>query len=211
MSEQVFPSMASILKDGETAHFKLEYFEVTEHDVKFVQLRDILHGRSEYDGFKTGLYIRLCKKDGEQWNKGVIMSDTWMEKQTNVTAYKKARGDVLIAGLGLGMVLLAIQKKPEVSSVTVVELEQEIIDLVKHQLPLNSKVTIIQGDIFQFKTDQKFDTIYFDIWDTLCADNWEEMKKLHRKFRSRLKANGWMSSWRKDYHQDLARRDKMWS
>lgn len=68
-------------------------------------------------------------------------------------------------------------------------------------------VTIVQGDIFTYETTAKFDTIYFDIWDNICGDNWDGMKRLHRKFRSKLRKGGWMSSWRKEDCQHLARRD----
>jgi len=186
--------MSKILKEAKSEHFIIEYFTVTDEDVRRCQLIDAIHGRREYADFKAGEYVRLVRKGDHD----PMISDTAMEKETNLDFYEEAHGDVLIAGLGIGMVLLAVQNKSNVTSVTVVEKEQEIIDLVKPQLPLNKKVTIVHGDIFDYIPTQKFDTIYFDIWDNICGDNWEEMKKLHRKFRSKLKPNGWMSSWRKE-------------
>jgi len=194
----MFPCMASILKDCESEHFVINHFTVTNDDVRRCQLIDAIHGRGEYDGFKAGNYVRLCRKPFDPYDPDPMMSDTFMEKETQVDVIENAHGDVLIAGLGIGMVLLAIQNKPTVSSVTVVEKEQEIIDLIKPQLPLNKKVTIVCSDIFNYVPQQKFDTIYFDIWDNICGDNWEEMKKLERKFRSKLKPNGWMTCWRKE-------------
>jgi hypothetical protein len=194
--EQAFPKMAEILKPCESEHFAISYNIATEEDVKLCQLRDAIHGRGEYDGFKAGTYIKLRRKPS--LFDEPIMSDTFMEKETQFEVLENAHGDVLIAGLGIGMVLLAIQDLPSVSSVTVVEKEQEIIDLVKPQLPLNNKVSVVLGDIFTYETTAKFDTIYFDIWDNICGDNWEQMKKLQRRFRSRLKKGGWMSCWRKE-------------
>ncbi|MCJ7632849.1 hypothetical protein MUP77_10725 [Candidatus Bathyarchaeota archaeon] len=201
-----FPKMVPILKEQEGETFALQHFTVTKADVEDVQLIDRIHGRGEYDGFKPGQYVRLVNKSKSQCSdKDILMSDTWMEKQSNLDLYHNAKGAVLIGGLGLGMVLLAIQDKPEVSSILVVEKEQEIINLVKPQLPLNSKVTIIHGDIFTYTPTQRFDTIYFDIWSNLCSDHWEEMKKLSIKFRSRLNKGGWMSSWRKEDTRYLLR------
>lgn len=203
--EEAFPKMAEILKPCESEHFSISYITATEDDVKACQLRDAIHGRGEYFGFKTGTYIRLLRKPS--FFNQPIMSDTFMEKETQMEVLENAHGDVLIAGLGIGMVLLAVQSLPSVSSVIVVEKEQEIIDLVKPQLPLKKKVSVVCGDIFSFETSAKFDTIYFDIWDNICGDNWDAMKRLHRRFRSKLKKGGWMSSWRKADVQDLARRD----
>ena len=194
--EQAFPNMSAILKPCESEHFALQYFTVTKEDVQMMKLRDMIHGRDEYDGFKEGTFVRLVRKPCSFGD--LMISDTFMEKKTQYDFVKAAHGDVLIGGLGMGMVLLAVQDKPSVSYVTVVELEQEVIDLVKPQLPLNRKVTVICQDIFAYYLRAKFDTIYFDIWDNLCGDNWESMKKLERKFRPKLKQGGWMSCWRKE-------------
>ena len=202
--EEAYPNMVQFLKEGETEKFSLQHFNVTEKEVRHCKMIDAIHGRREYAGFTAGKYVKLVRKNTTFNN--IVMSDTWMEKYTNMEVYYHAKGDVLIAGLGIGMVLLGIQSKPEVTSITVVEKEQEIISLVTSHLPLNDKVTIVHSDIFSYVPDRKFDTIYFDIWDNLCGDNWEEMKKLHRKFVRKRKPNGWMSSWRKWEHQELHRR-----
>jgi spermidine synthase len=153
---------------------------------------------------KSGTYVRLCDK--RRGANKVVMPDTFMERKSNREFYQHAKGDVLIGGLGLGMVLLAVQDKPEVHLATVVEIEQEIIDLLLPQLPLNSKVNVVQGDIFRFATNQLFDTIYFDVWNEVNAVNWKQMKKLHRRFRKNLKPDGWMSSWRKEDTRKLHHR-----
>jgi len=200
--EQAFPRMAAILKPCESEHFAILHFTVTEEEVRMCQMIDRIHGRREYYGFKAGEYVRLCLKPVTD---DTMMSDTFMEKMSNYDFVQDAHGDVLIAGLGIGMVLLAVQDLSSVSSVTVVEIEQEVIDLVKQQLPLNQKVSIVQGDIFTFETTAKFDTIYFDIWDSICGYNWEGMKKLQRRFRSKLKKGGWMGCWRKEDCRERAR------
>jgi len=189
-----------ILKPVEGKRFLIEYFTVTKEDVERVQLRDMIKGTAEYEDFHSGKYVRLRDKTISE-NLGVIMSNTPMELKTNQEFIDKANGDVLIAGLGLGLVLLAIQDKQNIKTITVIEKEQEIIDLVKPQLPLNDKVMIIKADIFNWTTDKKFDTIYFDIWNNICGDNYPEMVKLHRKFKWKLNRNNpncFMDSWRRD-------------
>lgn len=191
--------MADILKPCQSEHFMVDVFEVTEEDVRRVQLQDLFHGRGEYNGFTAGKYARLSHREETGARGPTIMSDTWMERETNEPFVKAAKGNVLIAGLGIGMVLLDAQDDPDVWTITVVEKEQEVIDLVKPQLPLNSKVRIVCQDIFKYKaTDKTFDVIYFDIWDKISGDNYEEMKKLHRRFGKKLCPNGWMGSWRRE-------------
>jgi len=112
----------------------------------------------------------------------IVMSDSWMEQATNIEFVRKAKGDVLIAGFGLGMVVLAIQNKPEVTSITVVEINQELVDFIKPNLPLNDKVKIIVSDIHDYEPTIIFDTVYCDIWNHISGDNYDEMNNLSEKF-----------------------------
>ena len=66
-----------------------------------------------------------------------IMSNSNKEKISNLEIIQKAKGDVLIGGFGLGLIVLPIMNKPEVNSIQVVELHDEVIDLIAKQLPLN--------------------------------------------------------------------------
>lgn len=91
-----------------------------------------------------------------------IMNNSDEEKGFNLEIISKARGDVLIAGLGIGLIVLPIMNKENVISIDIVEKYQEIIDLIEPQLPLNGKVNIIHQDIISFVPTKKYDIIYFD-------------------------------------------------
>lgn len=183
----MFESMAKILENRETETFKLEKFKIKE--------------RSFFDGnIPKGEYIRLLDKR-ERFD-GCIMSDTPMEHRTNYGILNRANGDVLIGGLGIGMILLQLMNKEEVKSITIIEKYQDIIDIVGSQLPLNDKVKIVQGDIFEntFPRGTKFDTIYFDIWNYINSDVYEEMKELKKSYRRCLRSkkenpNSWIGCW----------------
>jgi spermidine synthase len=154
----------------------------------------------EYRDFIPGSYARLRDK----MTKDVIMSDTPMERKTNLDLYRNASGRVLIGGLGIGMVLLAIQDKTEVTSITVIEKFKSIIDMVAPMLPLNGKVTIINDNVFTWlpKRGEKFDTIYMDIWNEISGELWAEHKELRKKFRKYLAQGGWLETWRsKDFQR----------
>lgn len=154
--------------------------KINEFELKEVELTraDAFHLLGQQTGDKVTVL-----RQGED----VVMSNTSMEKRTNLYFSKVAHGDVLIAGLGIGMILLEIQNKDHVKSITVVEKNSEVIELMK-DLPLNQKVTIIHDDIFTWKPKGKtFDTIYFDIWNYINREVYLEMKDLKKRYRRCLK------------------------
>jgi hypothetical protein len=163
------------------------------------------------------MYTKLIRiRNGE-----IIMSNTPMEMRTNEKFIRYAHGNVLIAGLGLGMVLTQIGKKADVEKIVVIEKEQAIIDLVwQHIAPqMYCKSAIHHGDIFAYrediclKYDRKFDVIYFDIWPAIRSDNWEDVKRLRKIWRSLLTTSDkapkpWMASWREDTVRHLSEDDR---
>ena len=146
-----------------------------------------------------GNYVKL-ERNSESLMGDIIMSDTPMEKRTNAIAVIKARRDVLIGGFGLGMVVLAMHDKPEVKSITVIENNKEIIDNIATALPLNNKVKVIHGDVYEWKPQRgkKYDTIWLDIWDNINSDIYkEEMIPLKNKYTRYLSKspNRWIKCW----------------
>ena len=118
------------------------------------------------------------------------MSDTDMEKRTNANFVRNAHGNVLIGGLGIGLILLAIQDKPEVEKIVVVEKRKEVIDLVKDQLPLNGKVEVVNADVWEYTPTERFNTIYMDIWNFINTDVYRDsMKPLIARYRKFLVSN----------------------
>ena len=187
----LYKNMAEIIKPREGERFKVDTFNMPKYDW--------------YNGIHAGDYARLVDKESHQ----CVMSDTQMEQYTNRDFVLAAHGRVLIGGLGIGMVLLAIQDKPEVSEILVVEKYQEVIDLVKDQLPLNEKVTIVAGDIFDYVPDGKFNTIYLDIWNS--ANDRQiyerEQKPLRMRYRKYLVSKAedacrWIDCWMYKYNRD---------
>ncbi len=109
----------------------------------------------------TGPIVKLTA-EGNTW-----MSDNPFEVASIMGAVERARGDVLTGGLGLGMIPTLIND--EVDSIDIVELSQEVIDLVFHQVA-TAKMKIIHDDIFHYfkSTEKKYDFICIDVWqDTL--------------------------------------------
>lgn len=171
----MYKDMTEVLLEKEQNGWKLEKFEVKNDDLLY----------AFRSGVDPGNYIRLMH-DGK-----LVMSDTDMEKRTNAEFCSKAHGDVLIGGLGIGLIVLAIQDKPEVNSITILECNQDVIDLVATQLPLTNKVKIVNADVFIWKPDKgiRYDTIYMDIWPLISKEIYQkEMRVLKKKFARYLKS-----------------------
>jgi hypothetical protein len=155
----------------------------------------------------VGTYAQLFV-DGE-----MVMSDTRYERLSNRAAVEHAHGDVLIAGLGLGMILWPILAKPDVNRVFVVEIEQDVIDLIEPTLkahPTRSKLNIERGNILAWRPNYhpSFGAIWFDIWADACEDNLGEITMLHRRawrWLDKSDPDRWMGSWDAEYLR--ARRD----
>lgn len=190
----MWTNMAEVLAPASKGSASIEHFTVTKEEAERTRVRAVVT-RGREPSVPAGTYVRLMI-DGK-----LVMSDTRMERDTNREFVLKARGDVLLAGLGLGMVLLPLLAKESVKSVLVVEKSQEVIDLVLPQIeakagPASKKLQVTQGDIFTWAPPRtRWDTIYFDIWGDVSSDDLREMRQLHNRFRSKLRPKGWMASW----------------
>lgn len=170
-------------------------FTITEEEAKFYNMRNIINRRSLLN-VEQGEFVRLVKGGSE-----VVMSNTLMELETNQVAYENATGNVLIAGLGMGMILDAILSKPDVTKVRIIELDQDIIDNIGVLYKDHPKVEIVQGSIFDYtlQKDEYYNYIWFDIWTYITNDNIEEILELHSKFCRHCK---WMSFWSIEFYDE---------
>lgn len=195
----MFIPMVDILPERqESENFVLEHFEISRDGALMASIRDRLYTTS-------GKYVRLCRKGGFG---NVVMSDTIHERRSNSTIVEKAEGDVLIAGFGIGMILVPILLNPKVKTVTVVEISPEVPKMVLPYLPNSDKLTVIYADIMEWKPPkgQMWDVIYFDIWDHICETNYEQMKTLNRRFSRKKRV--WMGSWCEKTCRKLAQQSR---
>jgi len=197
MNNSTFPSMVEILPPAEYGIAKIDHYEVSAFESRMSSMR-------RGDGYcPEGKYARLLVGGR------LMMSDTRMEHMTNYNFVRNARGNVLVAGLGLGMILHPILDKESVTSVTVIEKYADVIVLVGPTVQ-HPKLNIINADIYEWKPAKgtKYDCVYFDIWSEQSTDTLEDMKKLHLRFRSFKASDGWIESWRRDYLKAAKRSDK---
>lgn len=179
----MYANMLEILQDNQVGIAKIEKYYVNQWGI--------------FQGIAEGNYVCL------KINGSLVMSDTSMEKRTNAEFVRNATGDVLICGLGIGLIIMPLLTNENVKSITVIEKYQDVIDCVLPQLKphdTENKLTVICADGFEWTTQNKYDTIYLDIWAYINEDVYkEEMKPLKQKYRKFLsqdgKANKRISVW----------------
>lgn len=104
------------------------------------------------------------------------------------SSYDIGYGDVLISGLGFGILALWLCEKESVKSVTVLEISKDVITLFKTANPMHKKLTIINQDASKFISDKKYDCLLLDHYEKQNFDwrlkNMKEISKniKHEKF-----------------------------
>lgn len=135
----------------------------------------------------------LCKD-----NKQLMSRDTKSSKEIKelYSSYDLAYGDVLISGLGFGILSLWVASKPEVKSVKVIEYSQGVIDLFLQSNTLPKNITIELGDISTYESNEKYDCILLDHFQDLQPeDEWhlrlEDLKQISKNIPNHNIIWGW--------------------
>lgn len=69
---------------------------------------------------------------------------------------------ILIGGLGLGIIPFVVQDF--CTTIDIVEINTDIVDVNQQLNVLGTRVNIIEGDIFNFQPTKMYDVIIMDIW-----------------------------------------------
>lgn len=183
----LIPSVS--IPEGKRETAAITHFTVTAEEVSLINL-SLLFDRQHDRVVAPGTYTRLTA-DGR-----LQMTDTGAEKMDHALVVKKATGDCLVTGLGLGMVANAMALKPEVKTVTVIEINADVIELVRASM--HPKVSVIHADALEWKPGkgQKWDVIWHDIWPEISLDDCETRTALSRKFAQRWRV--FHGAWAKD-------------
>lgn len=195
--------MATILSEREHGGARIYH---TTFDAAGARSASYVGG--QYVATSPGTYASLLVRT-ESGHSECMMSDLGYERATCLEIVKRAHGQVLIAGLGLGMILHPILDKPAVRRITVVEKYPDVIDLVCPTLPASARLAIVAADIFAWRPprDARYDVIWFDIWPDIATSRLAEMARLHRRFArylNRANPESWMESWHRRETRHLA-------
>lgn len=169
----------------------IELFEVTNVAAKWFNLR---HSENPINWIDPGKYVKLIISDE------LMMSDTPYEIRTNQKFVDNAHGNVLIAGLGIGLLTKNLIPKIEsgkIKHISIWEKNTNLINLWKmagQYLPAHDKISIFNYDVFDYPKvrDQLkgvFDSVYIDIWAELDERAYEQMKHFRHVFKPLLNPN----------------------
>ena len=134
--------------------------------------------------------------------------DEWWTQRAGIAEALARGGEVLVTGLGLGLVAEAILRPAEsrVSRVTIVEFSPDVIRLVAPHLLARhpGQVEIIEADAFEWEPPRgrRFSVGWHDIWpDPYTPENAGEMERLEERYRPWC---DWQGFWPRAYREALA-------
>ena len=126
-----------------------------------------MEGQGGYEFYRTtrsmavaGLQIR----EGSGWKTWMVDDPLhWIGMREIVS--RLPRGPLLVAGLGLGLMLHHLQTRPDISSITVVEREHDVIELISPTLPDDDRIDIVEGDYYEFITEppSRYASVLWDL------------------------------------------------
>lgn len=130
-------------------------------------------GGYDYYYVEDVIPITTLKVGGTEW----MVDDPphWLGMQLIA---RRCAGRVLCAGLGLGLILFALRGNQGVTSVDMLEKEEDVIKLMK---PLIPRCRILEGDFWRFEDFRAYDTIFVDIWSGY--ETGEKVAEMRRALR----------------------------
>jgi len=180
---------------------------------KDIKVPDIKIGKSELKNISYKSYEAFVFNDLERIDDGKIIPQIgffkdeftypallederiWMtitpnEIETMKEPVEKANGNVLTYGLGLGYYTYMVSEKSDVSTVTVVEQNEDVINIFKTnilpQFKHKDKIRIIKDDAFRYAKEQmsieSFDYVFTDLWHDVSdgTDMYLKMKEYEK-------------------------------
>lgn len=156
--------------------------------------------------FRPGTYTELCQG-------GITfmtdLYDEWWTQRSAIDRVLAVGGDVMVTGLGLGLVVDAmLDPGSPVGEVTVVEQSADVIALVGPWLVARhpGRVQIVHADAYAWvpPAGKRWGTVWHDIWpDPLAAEVDAQMAALERHYAA---VADWQGHWPVDYRAALSER-----
>ena len=166
-------------------------FNIDEiQDDKNKELNDYMILRA----YKQDTDMMFLKQGKQEW-----MMASISEFKTNDPYAKKAHGNIITFGLGIGYFIYMASLNENVKSITVIEKSKEVIELfnqIKDQFP-NKDINIINGDAFDYFNEQylkQFDYIYVDIYQNNIDGRTMIEKLLEQYLPPYDKCNFWIEN-----------------
>lgn len=212
-----FPQMSHVLKPFDRDTIRIEHYEVSPVTAVGLAMRAMQRSNVR-DYTPPGTYTRMVVKlpetdpdydeDRDGWV--VMMSDTLAERVETRQLLNTARGHVLVAGLGLGMLVHALLERPDIDSVTVLEVNPLVIQAVGPTLAeYGPAVRVIEADARTWEPgDNRVpDTVLLDIWPVIGETMHRELAEMREHYARLFPAariEGWLE-------RELALSERLWA
>jgi hypothetical protein len=175
----------------------IRHYRIGVRQADAINWQTILHNDDRawsYPGRYTGIEI-----DGIMY-----ASDEAKEIVDYLPFLRRAQGRVLLTGLGLGLCLQALLRKPEIEHVTVIEDNVDVLTIVApYYLDKfgDARMSLIHADAFgwQVPAGMHFDLGYHDIWPVATGFYWPQHAALFDHYEHVCSEQ---DSWRRDWMRD---------
>lgn len=162
------------------SHIKIPAIKIGNTELKYEQYKpfegfvcnDIVRTEEGRQIPQIGFFDTAFKFPAILENSRIWMTITPNEIETMKEPVDQAFGNVLTYGLGLGYYAYMVSEKENVTSVTIVESNEHVINLFqKYVLPQfkhTHKIRIVQADAFEYALEHmgkgKYDFVFTDLW-----------------------------------------------
>lgn len=179
-----------VLSSGRQGDFELKYLEIMPYELFLYNIPKRIDGVVTIP--RVALFTEKFKYPAlfQHSIKSTWMSITPNEIFTMEKPIEHAKGKVLTLGCGMGYFAYMASLKDEVESVTVVEVDQQVIDLFETfllpQFENKDKITVVKSNAVEYISameDGKFDYCFADIWIGIeDIESYFAVKEIGRKF-----------------------------
>lgn len=130
-----------------------------------------------------------------------VMVDTPEELLTHVEFVLRARGRILVTGLGLGCVVRGLLTRDRVTLIDVIERQPEVLAMVAPHMPKDPRLAIHEGDAAEWlstHTGRTWDYCWHDLWSDPDRDD-PHLTVMHsilmRDIEVSNRCRGWQGAW----------------
>lgn len=152
-------------------------------------------GMFYWDEFADDFPSAMLYENEQCW-----MADTPLEQESYRIPTLLARGRVLVIGLGLGLFPVLLRDDPLVDSITIVERDKEVVELVYESIKTKKiSLEVSDGKTYLKNTSKAFDYIFIDVWGSIVAvlkevDHWTRLAS------GRLRPGGRVYCWLQEFY-----------
>lgn len=146
---------------GESGLWYVKKWEIDKDLPVMKHGREIVVPAGYYTNLHRWTDSTIHLTDGE-----LVMTDMQDELVTHLEFILRAKGRVLVTGLGLGCCVRGLLANPAVTGVTVIENSPDVLKLVQPHMPDDPRLAIVEAEARDWcsRHAANFDSVWHDVW-----------------------------------------------